>query len=81
VSQSNAELPKSLASAQKLRDALSYSGRVTGKTHNFYNYPARFSPEFARTFIAELSRPNDWVLDPFMGGATSIVEGISWAAE
>lgn len=47
---------------------------VTGFTHNFYRYPARFSPCFARAAIEAFSRPGDVVLDPFMGGATTLVE-------
>jgi len=47
---------------------------VAGLTHNFYRYPARFSPQFARVIISEFTRPGDWVLDPFMGGGTSLVE-------
>jgi hypothetical protein len=47
---------------------------VGGLTHNFYRYPARFSPQFARAAIEAFSRPGDVVLDPFMGGATTLVE-------
>ena len=47
---------------------------VGGFTHNFDRYPARFSPLFARAAIKAFSRPGDTVLDPFMGGATSLVE-------
>jgi hypothetical protein len=47
---------------------------VGGLTHNFYRYPARFSPQFARAAIEAFSRPGDGVLDPFMGGATTLVE-------
>ena len=60
-----------------LRDAVAFSGYTAGKTHNFYHYPARFSPEFARAVIARFSRPGDIVLDPFMGGGTAIVEGLA----
>lgn len=49
---------------------------VAGWTHNFYRYPARFSPRFAATAIAQFSRPGDVILDPYMGGGTAIVEGI-----
>jgi hypothetical protein len=48
---------------------------VGGLTHNSYRYPARFSPQFARATIEAFSRPGDTILDPFMGGATSLVEG------
>jgi hypothetical protein len=47
---------------------------VTGYTHNYYRYPARFSPQFARAAIEAFSQPGDVVLDPFMGGATTLVE-------
>ncbi|SRR6266704_5601867 len=60
-----------------VRGALAFSGRISGKTHNFYHYPARFPPELARAVIGAFSRANDWVLDPFMGGGTSIVEGLA----
>ena len=47
---------------------------VTGYTHSFYRYPARFSPLFARAIIKAFSQPGDLVFDPFMGGGTSLVE-------
>lgn len=50
---------------------------VSGRTHNFYRYPARFSPKFAAAAIELFSKPGDIVLDPYMGGGTSIVEGVS----
>jgi DNA modification methylase len=50
---------------------------VSGWTHNFYRYPARFSPRFAATAIKCFSHPSDLVLDPYMGGGTAIIEGIA----
>lgn len=47
---------------------------VEGLTHNFYRYPARFSPQFARAAIKAFTKPGDVVLDPFMGGGTTLVE-------
>jgi len=47
---------------------------VSGYTHGFYKYPARFSPEFARCIIKKLTKPGELVLDPFMGGGTTLVE-------
>lgn len=47
---------------------------ISGMTHNFYRYPARFSPQFARAAIEIFTQPGDVVLDPFMGGATTLVE-------
>ena len=45
--------------------------RVSGLTHNFYRYPARFSPEFAREAILQFSNENDHILDAFMGSGTT----------
>lgn len=61
-----------------IRSALQCSeySYVAGSTHGFYHYPARFSAAIARTVIEAFSEPGDWVLDPFMGGGTSIVEGL-----
>lgn len=55
-------------------DAIRTGARVSGLTHGFYRYPARFSPAFARAAIAAFTRPGDVVLDPFMGGGTTLVE-------
>ena len=49
---------------------------VTGLTHTFYTYPARFSPSFAASAIECFSKPGDLVLDPYMGGGTTIVEAM-----
>jgi DNA modification methylase len=51
--------------------------KVQGFTHNFYRYPARFSPEFAREIIEKFTQPSETVLDIFMGGGTTIVEAIA----
>ena len=50
--------------------------RVKGITHRFYTYPAGFSPKFVSSAIENLTEKGDVVLDPFMGGGTSIVEGM-----
>lgn len=47
---------------------------VSGLTHDFYKYPARFSPTFARAAIGAFTQPGDFIADPFMGGGTSLVE-------
>jgi hypothetical protein len=59
---------------QELLDAVFDQDRVSGLTHNFYRYPARFSPKFAREMIREFSEPGDLVYDPFVGGGTTLVE-------
>ena len=50
---------------------------VSGLTHNFYRYPARFSPPFVRAAIHAFSEPGDWVMDPFAGGGTTLVEALA----
>lgn len=51
--------------------------RVSGLTHGFYRYPARFSPRFARAAIEAFTQPGELVLDPYMGGGTTIVEALA----
>ena len=60
-----------------LESALRSTKTTSGTTHDFYHYPARFSPEIARAVIETLSEPSDWILDPFMGGGTAIIEGLA----
>ncbi len=62
---------------ERLHSALHCSKYTSGSTHSFYLYPARFSPEIARAVIDIFSEPGDWVLDPFMGGGTGIIEGLA----
>ncbi|MBA4105678.1 MAG: hypothetical protein C0485_07960 [Pirellula sp.] len=59
--------------SQLKQSAIDYR-QVEGLTHAFYRYPARFSPEFARSAIQLFSKPGDLVIDPFMGGGTTILE-------
>jgi hypothetical protein len=50
---------------------------VRGLTHGYYKYPARFSPEFVRAAIETFTKPGDLVLDPHVGGGTSLVEALA----
>lgn len=59
---------------QRFLSAVEDQQPVSGLTHNFYRYPARFSPLFARAAIEAFSKPGDVILDPFMGGGTTLVE-------
>lgn len=59
---------------QRLSQAARDQSRVSGLTHGFYRYPARFSPKFAAAAIEQFSSPGDLVLDPYMGGGTVVVE-------
>ncbi len=60
-----------------LLEAFRSTQKVEGLTHNFYRYPARFPPEFARAVIENFTNPGDCVLDNFMGGGTTIVEAVT----
>lgn len=70
-------LPLAPDGFDRLRSALESAKYTSGSTHGFYLYPARFSPEIARTVIEMFSEPGDWVLDPFMGGGTGVIEGLA----
>lgn len=47
---------------------------VSGWTHQYYRYPARFSTAFVREVIDLFTSPGDYILDPFVGGGTTLVE-------
>lgn len=49
---------------------------ISGWTHNYYRYPARFSPRFAAAAIELFSQRGDLIVDPYMGGGTAIVEAL-----
>jgi hypothetical protein len=50
---------------------------VAGLTHDFYKYPARFSPFFTRAVIETFTQPREVIYDPFLGGGTTVVEASS----
>lgn len=66
-----------LAKMRRLRNSALDKSPISGLTHRFYRYPARFSPSFAHQAIVEFSNPGDVVLDPYMGGGTTIVEAVA----
>lgn len=61
----------------RLLRAINTSKPVRGFTHQFYRYPARFSPIFAREIIETFTQPGESVLDPFMGAGTSLIEAVT----
>ncbi|OHB68102.1 MAG: hypothetical protein A2V70_05025 [Planctomycetes bacterium RBG_13_63_9] len=61
----------------ELRNAALDLNNVEGLTHRFYRYPARFSPAFAAAAVRCFSEPGQLVLDPYMGGGTTIVEALA----
>jgi hypothetical protein len=66
------------AQAQQMFIAGARDGEpVKGLTHGFYKYPARFSPRFARAAIDIFTRKGDLVLDPYVGGGTTLVEAMT----
>ena len=65
--------PENLA---RLIDAARDGSPIAGLTHNFYRYPARFSPKLVRAAIDAFTEPGDLVLDPFVGGGTTLVEAM-----
>jgi DNA modification methylase len=54
---------------------------VRGLTHGYYKYPARFSPIFANAAIKTFTKPGDLVLDPHVGGGTTLVEALASGRE
>lgn len=64
-------------SFEELRRAALDTRPVSGLTHRFYRYPARFSPTFAAAAIRQFSKPGALILDPQMGGGTAIVEALT----
>ena len=77
INQIYSELGPNGGCGQGIVRAAQDTSRVAGLTHNFYRYPARFSPGFVRSVIEALSEPGDWVFDPFAGGGTTLVEAMA----
>jgi len=63
--------------ADRLLQAARDPSPVSGLTHTFYRYPARFSPPFVRAAIELFTKPGDVVLDPYLGGGTALVEALA----
>ena len=61
---------------ERIKSATRDRAPVSGATHRFYRYPARFSPQFARAAIETFTNEGDLVLDPFVGGGTTAVEAL-----
>jgi DNA modification methylase len=43
-------------------------------SHNFHPYPAKYIPQIPAEIVRSLSAEGDWVLDPFCGSGTTLVE-------
>jgi len=70
----HANLPKAFSELAPVIEAFYNQSPITDSTHDFYKYPARFAPQFSAAANETFSSPGDVVLDPFMGGGTTIVE-------
>jgi len=71
------ELSDGYGAGLYLAEAARDKAPVKGLTHEFYRYPARFSPTFVRAAIQTFTQPGDWVIDPFAGGGTTLVEAMA----
>jgi len=47
---------------------------TTYSTHNIHPYPAKFIPQIPREIISKYSAEDEWVLDPFCGSGTTLLE-------
>lgn len=56
------------------RAPVSIGPRRTASPHEYYRYPARFSPDLAASVITAFTEPGDLVGDYFLGGGTTLVE-------
>jgi len=56
------------------RSYVSMGSRRLDSVHEYYRYPARFSPGFAKAVVETVHRAVELVLDPFVGGGTTLVE-------
>lgn len=43
-------------------------------THYLFRYPAKFHPPVVRALLEEYTRPGDWILDPFCGSGSLMIE-------
>ena len=66
------ELGELLLRALRVPEEEGYAG-----THAFHPYAGRFHPALPRTLLAALAQPGQRVLDPFMGGGTTLVEALA----
>ncbi|HIK02799.1 TPA: hypothetical protein H1012_03075 [archaeon] len=78
------ELPKSLANdwrevnMKNFGVDLSFSDipewQRTKHVHRLHPYLGKFIPQLVNVFLKKYFRPNQWILDPFMGSGTTIIE-------
>jgi DNA modification methylase len=60
-----------------LKRDLTFKGEKTSyASHNIHAFAAKFPPQLPRTFIQELTRPGEYVLDPMSGSGTTLIEAV-----
>lgn len=52
------------------------TNKVNYFTHGFFKYPCKFIPQIPRWAILKYSEEGDYVVDPFAGSGTSLVEAV-----
>lgn len=74
-------LQLSPAEQRALIDNARNPSAVDGLTHRHYHYPARFSPLLIGQAIETFTDPGDLVIDPYVGGGTTLVEAYARGRE
>lgn len=49
---------------------------ITRLTNSYHRYPAKFIPQLPNRLIGQYSKKEEFVLDPFAGGGTTLIEGL-----
>jgi len=52
------------------------SNEISYFTHGFFKYPCKFIPQIPRWAINKYTKEGDYVLDPFAGSGTTLVEAV-----
>lgn len=53
---------------------IDFNNNTSYLTHNYHPYPAKFVPQIPKFIISKYSKHGDWILDPFVGSGTTLVE-------
>ncbi len=53
---------------------IKFSNDTSYLTHNYHPYPCKFVPQIPNFIINKFSKEGDWILDPFAGSGTTLVE-------
>ncbi len=70
----DANLSRVLAEALAVPSSAESEEAARAHLHGFHAYPARMHPLSAKRLIEAFSVPGDWVLDPFCGSGTVLLE-------